>query len=181
MSRIGKKIIVIPDGIEVQAQSDKVLVKGKKTAFEQKLPTGVSVKVEGKTIAVHIADETDRQQRMVRGTIASLLQNMIEGITNGYVKKLEINGVGYKVALTGRKLVFNLGFSHPIDFPLPDGIDASVEKNIITISGADKQMVGQVAAEIRALKKPEPYKGKGIKYLDETLRRKAGKSAAATE
>ena len=139
------------------------------------------VKVEDNKLQVLMAENADGQLKMMWGTIASLIKNMVEGLSKGYEKNLEVNGVGFKVSLSGSKLNFALGFSHPVVFEIPKGIEAAVEKNTISIKGYDKQLVGQVASQIRALKKPEPYKGKGIKYVDEVIRRKAGKAAVGAE
>jgi large subunit ribosomal protein L6 len=124
-----------------------------------------------------VKNPEDKDDRSLWGLFRVLINNMVEGVVKGFEKKLEINGVGYKAAVTGRKLILNVGFTHPVEFVIPDQIEIKVEKNLVTIAGVDKQKVGQVAAEIRAIRKPEPYKGKGIKYLEEIIRRKAGKSA----
>ncbi len=177
MSRIGKKIIEVPNGVEVTIQIDKIIVKGPKGQLEQKIVPNVKVeRLEGQGIKVSVENPDDKKQRALWGLYGSLISNMVHGVVNGYEKKLEVNGVGYKVALSGRKLVLNLGFSHPVEFEIPEGIDCEVDKNVITIKGIDKQLVGQVAADIRKIKKPEPYKGKGIKYVDEIIHRKAGKA-----
>lgn len=180
MSRIGKQVIEIPKGVEIKVNGSLVSVKGPKGTLEHRLPETLKLAVEGSEARVSITDELDRQQRMSWGTHASIVLNMIEGVVNGYKKQLEINGVGYKVAQSGQKLTFQLGYTHPIVYELPKTITAEVDKNLITVSGIDKQLVGQVSAEIRALREPEPYKGKGIKYVDEVIRRKAGKAATAS-
>lgn len=179
MSRIGKQVIEIPKGVEIKVNGSAVSVKGPKGTLEHRLPETLKLTVEGAEARVSITDENDRQQLMSWGTNASILINMVEGVVNGYQKQLEINGVGYKVAQAGQKLTFQLGYTHPIVYELPKSVTAAIEKNVITITGIDKQLVGQVAAEIRALREPEPYKGKGIKYVDEVIRRKAGKAATA--
>ena len=181
MSRIGKQIIEIPNGVEVNVSGEVVSVKGSKGTLSQQLPPGLTVKVEDNKAQVLIAENADAHTKIMWGTIASLIKNMVEGLSKGYEKNLEVNGVGFKVALQGSKLNFALGFSHPVVFEIPKGIEVAVEKNKISIKGYDKQLVGQVAAQIRALKKPEPYKGKGIKYVDEVIRRKAGKAAVGAE
>lgn len=178
MSRIGKQIMEIPKGVEVNVQGLIVSVKGPKGTLQHKLHPELSAIVENNTVRVAVKDETNLEQRMNWGTHASIIDNMLAGVVSGYTKSLEINGVGYKVAQAGQKLTFQLGFTHPIVYEVPKSVTVAVEKNVVTISGADKQLVGQVAAEIRALRKPEPYKGKGIKYTDEVIRRKAGKAAA---
>jgi len=177
MSRIGKKTIEIPDKVEVKLSGDKVVVKGPKGELMQTIHPVVHVNIEGNAINISVDEPEEHKQRALWGLFRSLINNMVLGVTTGFEKKLEINGVGYKAAVSGRKLILNLGFSHPIDFELPAGIEAKVEKNIITLNGVDKQMIGEVAANIRKIRKPEPYKGKGIKYLEEVLRRKAGKTA----
>ncbi len=179
MSRIGKQVIEIPKGVELKVDGSVVTVKGAKGTLEHHLPETVKVTVDGNQARVTIVDENDRLQKMMWGTHTSIILNMVEGVVNGYKKQLEINGVGYKVAQSGAKLTFQLGYTHPSIYEVPKSINATIEKNVITITGADKQLVGQVAAEIRALREPEPYKGKGIKYVDEVIRRKAGKAATA--
>lgn len=179
MSRIGKQLIEIPNGVEVTAVDGVLKVKSSKGELTQSLPEVVTINIEGNQATVAIQDTSDHKQNALWGTFASHLKNMVTGLTDGFSKQLEVNGVGYKVALSGKKLTLNLGYSHPIDYQLPAGIDAEVEKNLITIKGIDKQQVGQVASQIRSFRKPEPYKGKGIKYVDEVIRRKAGKAAGS--
>lgn len=179
MSRIGKQIITIPSGVDVNVNGQHVTVKGPKGVLELDLAQGIGLNIEGTELTTTIANPDDQQLRMLWGTNASLVKNMIIGVSEGFKKELEVNGVGYKVAAQGNKLNLSLGFSHQIDFPLPKGVEAEVDKNKITISGIDKQAVGQVASQIRALRKPEPYKGKGIKYVEEVIRRKAGKAAGS--
>ena len=175
MSRIGKQPITIPSGVTITVDNDKVTVSGSKGSLEQFTMPGLNIKqAEGSLIVERANDE--RQNRSRHGLMRSLLNNMITGVSQGFEKKLEINGVGYRVQQQGADLKLNLGFSHDVIYHIPSGITAAVEQNTITISGIDKQQVGQVAAEIRALKKPEPYKGKGIKYADERILRKSGKS-----
>ena len=180
MSRIGKQLINIPDGVDVKIQDSLVMVKGPKGELTQEIPMEIGVEIEDKKIKIAPKKKTKNSQAFW-GLFRTLIFNMIKGVTEGYEKKLEIEGVGYKVALEGNKLVLNLGFSHPVEVKAPDKIEFKVEKNLITVSGIDKQLVGQVTADIRAKKKPEPYKGKGIHYLGEVIRRKAGKKAAGTE
>ncbi|NUM25026.1 MAG: 50S ribosomal protein L6 [Candidatus Buchananbacteria bacterium] len=178
MSRIGKQPITIPEGVEVKITNDLITVKGPKGQLTQTGNSLVKVEQKDNELLVTVNDPENKQQKSLWGLYQRLIANMVAGVTQGFSKKLEINGVGYKVALQGKHLNFQLGYSHPIDFPIPEGIEATVEKNVITISGSNKQLVGQTAADIRSLKKPEPYKGKGIKYSDEIIRRKAGKAAA---
>lgn len=181
MSRIGKQKITIPTGVDVKVEGDIITVKGPKGQLTQQLHNDVSVNIDNGIISVKVEKESDKQQRSLWGLFSSLIANMVIGVTEGYSKQLEINGVGFKAAIAGKKLTLNVGFSHPVDYEVPEGIDIKVEGNLITITGIDKQMVGEVAAQIRKVKKPEPYKGKGIKYIDEQIRRKAGKAAASKE
>ena len=175
MSRIGKLPITIPAGVTITVDNDKIVVTSSKGSLEQFTMPGIKVTVDGNTVIV--TRESDaREHRSKHGLMRTLVQNMVTGVTDGFKKQLEINGVGYRAALTGTSLKFNLGFSHDVIYQLPVGITATVEQNVITVSGINKQQVGQVAAEIRALKKPEPYKGKGIKYVTERIVRKSGKS-----
>ena len=176
MSRIGKLPIQIPSGVTITVD-DKglVTVVGPKGTLSQFGQPDVTVAIEGDTAVVTRAND-EQLARAGHGLMRALVQNMVTGVTKGFEKKLELNGVGFRVSGGGRQLDFALGFSHPVKYNAPEGIDLKVEKNLITVSGINKQMVGQVAAEIRALKKPEPYKGKGIKYVDEVILRKAGKT-----
>lgn len=178
MSRIGKKDIIIPNGVEVTITNDIVTVKGVKGELTQTLHPNVKVEKNENIINVTVKNPELKFDKSLWGLFGSLISNMIVGVTEGYEKKLEVNGVGFKVALSGNKLVLNVGFSHPVEFELPKGIEAKVEKNLITLNGIDKKLVGQVAADIRKIRKPEPYKGKGIKYEDEVIIRKVGKAAA---
>ena len=180
MSRIGKKIITVPNGVEVIIDKEKIVVKGPKGQLEQDIVPNVKIVKDEDGIKVLVNNPDDKKQRALWGLYGSLVTNMVNGVVNGYEKKLEVNGVGYKVSLSGRKLILNVGFSHPVEFEIPQGIDCEVEKNVITVKGIDKQLVGQVAADIRKIKKPEPYKGKGIKYVDEIIRRKAGKAVVGS-
>lgn len=179
MSRIGKQSITVPSGVEVAVRERDVSVKGPKGALTQSLHEHVSVSVDNGAIQITVADVDNKSDRALWGLFQRLVSNMVTGVTKGFEKKLELNGVGYKVAVSGTALNLSLGFSHPVVFQLPDGVSASVEKNVITLLGIDKQLVGETAARIRSLRKPEPYKGKGIKYIDEVIRRKAGKAAKA--
>lgn len=177
MSRIGKQPISIPAGVEIKINAGLVLVKGPKGELSEKLHPFVSLEKKDDQLLVAVIDPEDKKQRSLWGLFQRLINNLVIGVTRGFSKQLEINGIGYKAAAAGGNLVLNLGYSHPIEFKIPEGLEIKVEKNIITIAGADKQLVGQTAAEIRALRKPEPYKGKGIKYVGEVIRRKAGKTA----
>jgi len=179
MSRIGKKPINIPEKVEVKIDGEFIIIKGPKGELRQKIHPHVKITMEDKNILIKVRNPELKEDKALWGLFGSLIKNMIMGVTQGFEKKLEINGIGFKAALSGNKLQLNLGFSHPIDFNLPNGISALVDKNVITIGGPDKQLVGETAARIRALKKVEPYKGKGIKYLDEIIRKKAGKAAKA--
>ena len=181
MSRIGKKPITVPEKTEVKVEDNKVIVKGPKGQLEQLLPEKVIVEVNGSEVLVKVENESIKEQKALWGLFRSLVNNMIEGVVNGFSKQLEINGIGFKAVVSGKNLLLNVGFSHQVEYPIQEGIDIAVEKNLITVSGVDKQQVGQVAAEIRAIKKPEPYKGKGIKYIDEVIRRKAGKVVKGSE
>ena len=175
MSRIGKKPIDIPSGVTVEINENKVTVKGSKGSLEQIIHPATKVELVDNQLIVKIVNEDNFKEKALWGLTRSLLANMVTGVTAGFQKSLEINGVGFKAAVSGQVLVLNLGFSHPVNFEIPAGITISVEKNVISVAGIDRQRVGQISAEIRSLKKPEPYKGKGIKYSDEVIRRKAGK------
>lgn len=175
MSRIGKLPITIPSGVTITVDDAQITVAGSKGTLTQFTMPGITVKQEENQVLVTRIDDQP-MHRAKHGLMRSLINNMIQGVSQGFSKKLEINGVGYRVALQGNTLKMNLGFSHDVLFDLPQGINAEVQQNTVTISGIDKQQVGQVAAEIRALKKPEPYKGKGIKYEGERIIRKSGKS-----
>lgn len=176
MSRIGKKPIAIPDGVKVDVKDSEVTITGSKGSLKQSLPPDVTVKVEGYEIVVTSKNDT-RKARSFQGLARAIFNNMVVGVSQGVERTLEINGLGYKAEVEGNMLVLNVGYSHPVKFQLPEGIDAKVEKNtLLTIKGIDKQLVGQVAADIRSIRKPEPYKGKGIKYIDEHIKKKAGKT-----
>jgi large subunit ribosomal protein L6 len=176
MSRVGRKLISVPQGVQVTLKDQKIFVKGPKGEQSVPLPTSLSVAITAKEVSVTRATD-DRGDRSLHGLIRNEIYNAVVGTTQGYEKILEITGVGYKAAVTGRNITLTLGFSHPIIFELPKGVDASVEKNtVLSIRGTDKYLVGQVASKIRAYRKPEPYKGKGIKYKDEQIIRKEGKS-----
>lgn len=178
MSRLGKLAIKIPSGTEVKIEGKSVKVKGPKGELKTNLLKEVKVEIVDGEILVKVSNPENKKEKSLWGLFRALINNMVVGVNEGYQKKLDVKGVGYKMAVAGDKINFNLGFSHPIEFPLPKGISASVEANSLTIMGADKQLVGEVSAQIRKLREPEPYKGKGIKYSDEVIRRKAGKAAA---
>jgi large subunit ribosomal protein L6 len=181
MSRIGRKPVAIPSGVTVEIQGNKVLVKGPKGDLSYAFLPEVGVKVEGSAVMVERKDDTNAG-RARHGLTRSLIANMVDGVSKGYEKQMEIIGVGYKAAIKGRTLELQLGFSHPVNFPIPKGIEIGQDeknKNIIKISGVDKQLVGQVCSDIRSYRPPEPYKGKGIRYVGENVRRKVGKAAAA--
>lgn len=179
MSRIGKKPILIPKGVEVKADKFLVTVKGPKGELNLKIHPHVTITVSADQVTIAVLDPKLKDDKALWGLFGSLIKNMVLGVTSGFGKKLEINGVGFRAQASGDKINLNLGFSHPVEFVLPKGIKAEIEKNVISLSGIDKQLVGETAAQIRALKLPEPYKGKGIKYSDEIIRKKAGKAAKA--
>jgi large subunit ribosomal protein L6 len=175
MSRVGKLPIQIPSGVTITVDPDTITVTGPKGTLTQFTMPGITVKQqESQIIVTRVNDEP--KIRAKHGLMRALVNNMVTGVSQGFEKKLELTGVGFRVALAGNGLKFNIGFSHEVNYPLPAGITAKTEQNIITVSGISRQQVGQVAAEIRALKKPEPYKGKGIKYVGERILRKSGKS-----
>jgi len=178
MSRIGKKLITIPDGVEVKIEQNLVKIKGSKGELKLEIHPLVKVAIKDKEIVLDVANHDDKNEKSLWGLFNRLINNMVIGVTKGFEKKLEVVGVGFRVALQGQKLVLNLGFSHQVEFVLPQGITGSVEKNIITLNGIDKYLIGETAAQIRRLKKPEPYKGKGIRYFGEVVKKKVGKAAA---
>lgn len=178
MSRIGKKVRKIPQGVTVDIKGDELVVKGPKGELRQKLHPRITVSSADGQVTVSVVNEENTKDNALWGTFSSIIENMLEGVTNGFKKQLEINGVGYKASLKGANLMLEVGYSHPVELKPVAGIKFEVEKNVITVSGIDKQAVGEMAAQIRSTKKVEPYKGKGIKYLDEVVRRKAGKTAA---
>ncbi len=175
MSRIGKQPIPIPTGVSIQIEPDAITVTGPKGTLSQFTMAGVNVKQDDGALMIGAASD-DAKVRAKQGLMRSLINNMVIGVTEGFMKQLELNGVGYRVNLSGTDLKLNLGFSHEVKYQVPQGVTATVDQNIIAIGGISKQQVGQVASEIRALKKPEPYKGKGIKYVGEHIIRKSGKS-----
>jgi len=177
MSKIGKKPIEIPPGVEIKVEGRRVSAKGPKGELTREVGSNFDLDV-GERFLKLTPKTINRKTRALWGLERSLVANMVQGVSRGFEKKLEIEGIGFKAALSGRDLMLNIGFSHPVRFTPPQDIKISVDKNLIIVSGADKALVGQVTASIRALKKPEPYKGKGIHYLGEKIRRKAGKKLA---
>ena len=177
MSRVGKKPVTVLDGIDVSL--DGTVLVAKKGKLEKKLETHgrVTVSIDGAEVTFGKAGDS-KESAAFWGTYRALFANIIEGLDKGFAKSLEINGVGYRAAVQGKVLNLQLGFSHDVNYPIPEGVEITVEKNLIHIKGADKQTIGQVAAEIRSFRPPEPYKGKGVKYTDEVIIRKAGKSAS---
>ena len=175
MSRIGKMPIAIPAGVEVKLDGNTVSVKGPKGELTRTVHPNMKVEVNGAEVTVTRPND-NKENRSLHGLTRSLIANMVKGVTDGFTKELEVNGVGYRASVEGNKLVLNVGYSHPVEMPLPDGIKAEVNDKKITISGIDNQKVGQFAAEVREKRPPEPYKGKGIKYMDEHIRRKEGKA-----
>ncbi len=175
MSRIGKLPVKIPTGVTVEVGQDTITVNGPKGSLNQFTLPGIKVKQDNDNLIIE-RDSDDRLLKSGHGLMRSLLNNLIVGVSEGFTKKLEVNGVGYRVNLQGQVLKLSVGLSHDVTYNIPTGVNVVIEQNIITISGIDKQQVGQVAAEIRAIKKPEPYKGKGIKYENERIIRKSGKS-----
>jgi large subunit ribosomal protein L6 len=177
MSRLGKLPIILAPSTQVTQTGDLLNFKGPKGQLSLKLPANMGMKIENNELFITPHDKAVKNSSAVWGLTWSLVKNAVQGVTIGFVKKLEINGVGYRAAVSGSQLNMSLGFSHPIEFKLPAGITASVAANVITLEGIDNCLLGEVAAKIRKIRKPEPYKGKGIKYSDEIIRRKAGKSA----
>lgn len=176
MSRVGKKVINIPPKTTIQYKDRELVVKGEKGTLTRTIHPDVDLTIADDTITV-VIDQEDRKTRSLQGLTRSLVANMVDGVSKGFERTLEINGIGYRAEMKGKSLVLNLGFSHPVDFALPDGISATVDKNnVVKLSGIDKEQLGQTAASIRKLRKPEPYKGKGIKYAEEYIQRKAGKT-----
>ncbi len=179
MSRIGKLPVLIPSGVKVVIDTGSVRLEGPKGKLQTSIPMGVNVKVEGNV--VHVArDGDERKVRSLHGLTRKLIANMAQGVSQGFTRVLDINGVGYRAEVKGQEIHMTLGYSHPVVFSLPQGVTASVERQIIiTLSGADRQLLGEMAAKIRDLRPPEPYKGKGIKYREEIIRRKAGKAVGS--
>ncbi|MBU0612995.1 50S ribosomal protein L6 [Patescibacteria group bacterium] len=181
MSRIGKQPINLPDGVTFSIENNEVTIKGPKGELTQEVDSRVKVEQKENEIVATVKNPENKTDKAYWGLFRMLIANMVKGVTEGFEKQLEVNGVGFKTELKGKKLILHVGFSHPVEYNFPESIEGKVEKNVITVSGIDKQKVGQTAAEIRAIKKPEPYKGKGIKYIDEQIRRKAGKVVKSAE
>lgn len=176
MSRVGKKPIPIPEKTKVKYDQGMVIVQGKNGILTQEVHPAVDIKIDGNQINVSVV-KNDRKSRALQGLTRSLVNNMVIGVSQGFERVLEINGIGYRAESKGKSILFSLGYSHPIDFELPAGVTATVEKNnVVKLSGIDKHLLGQTAARIRQLRCPEPYKGKGIKYAEEHIQRKAGKT-----
>lgn len=178
MSRIGKQIITIPAGTDVSVAGDTITVKGKGATLTRTIHPAVKVAIENGVVSVNPANSS-RIAKALWGTYAAHVKNMLKGVNEPFVKKLQIEGIGYRGEVTGKSIKLQVGFSHPVIVQIPDGLTVAIEKNIVTISGADKDSVGQFAASVREIKKPEPYKGKGIRYEGEVIRMKQGKKAAA--
>ena len=179
MSRIGKKPIAVPQGVKIALEGTTVRAEGPKGKLSQSIPSALSVSMDSNVLTVARSSD-HRNVRALHGLTRSLLANMVHGVKDGFERKLEIVGIGYRCQLQGKALQLALGYSHPVIFPLPEGIQAEVDRQVsITLRGADKALLGQTAAKLRALRKPDPYKGKGIKYADEHIRRKVGKKAGA--
>jgi len=179
VSRIGKLPVTIPTGVKVAIDSNALRLEGPKGKLQTEIPAGVDVKVEGNVLRVERQAE-DRKVRALHGLTRKLIANMTQGVSQGFTRVLDINGVGYRAEVKGHEIHMTLGYSHPVVFPLPVGITAAVERQvIITLSGADRQVLGETAAKIRSLRPPEPYKGKGIKYREEVIKRKAGKAVGS--
>jgi large subunit ribosomal protein L6 len=177
VSRVGKAPIVIPKGVDVKSDGNAVRVKGPKGELTTRVPLGLTVSIENGVVRFSRSSE-EPQQRAFHGLLRSLVANSVEGVTKGFSKDLEIVGVGYKAEVRGKSVIFSLGYSHPVNFPIPEGISVNLDAKAgkLTVSGADRQKVGQTAAEIRKLRVPDPYKAKGIKYAEEVIRRKVGKA-----
>jgi len=178
MSRVGRKPVLIPKGVNVSVNNGLVAVKGPKGELKKNVPQGVDVKASAGELVVTRADDT-RANRAKHGMMRALVANMVKGVSEGFERRLEINGVGYRAEVSGQKLTMALGFSHPVNFELPKGISAKVDKNIVILMGIDREMLGETASKIREIRPPEPYKGKGIKYVEEHIKRKVGKTGAA--
>jgi large subunit ribosomal protein L6 len=179
MSRIGKKPVPIPQGVKVQVADGTVRAEGPKGKLSQPVPAPLAAKVEGNVLVI-VRPDDERKIRALHGLTRALMANMVSGVKDGFERKLEIIGIGYRAQMQGKAIQLALGFSHPVIFPLPDGITAEIDKQTaITLRGADKALLGQTAAKLRALRKPDPYKGKGIRYLGEYVRKKVGKKAGA--
>lgn len=178
MSRVGKLPIELPEKVSLKITNKVVVVTGPKGELSRKLPAGIEVETKDSQVSV-ITKRNDKKSKALHGTYRALIANMVKGVTDGWTKKLELVGIGYRAEMAGKTLVLNVGYSHPVEIKSPEGITISTEKTVVTVEGSDKETVGQVAAIIRKVRPPEPYKGKGIKYQDEVIRRKPGKAAKA--
>ncbi|MCW8800804.1 MAG: 50S ribosomal protein L6 [Desulfobacter sp.] len=177
MSRIGKKPVQLPDKVQITLDGDTINVKGPKGSLDRKLHPAVNIEIDNQVLSVS-TDTSDKKKVALQGLFRSLIFNMVHGVTQGYEKKLVLSGIGYRAETKGKNLVLSVGYSNPVDFALPDGVTAAVDKNVeVTLTSIDKELLGQAAANIRAIRPPEPYKGKGIMYADERIIRKAGKTA----
>jgi len=177
MSRIGRKVLPLPKGVTLAQKEGSVSVKGPKGELTKAVPTGVTIKAEADKITVLRVDD-ERQNRARHGLMRAHLANMVKGVTDGWTRELEINGVGYRAEVAGDTINMALGYSHPVVFKLPKGVTAKVDKNKVTLASADRDLVGQIAAKLRELRPPEPYKGKGVKYAEEVIKKKVGKAGA---
>lgn len=177
MSRIGRRRVQIPSGVTVTERDGNIEVKGPKGTLQERLPDRTRLAIEGSEVTVHRADDA-RPTRALHGLARALLANMVTGVTEGFVRELEIVGVGYRASVSGKTLTLSLGFSHPVELAIPEGLNVSVQENRIRIEGTDRARVGQFASDVRELRPPEPYKGKGVRYADERVRRKVGKAGA---
>ena len=179
MSRIGRKVLPLPKGVTLAQKEGSVSVKGPKGELTKAVPTGVTIKAEADKITVLRVDD-ERQNRARHGLMRAHLANMVKGVTDGWTRELEINGVGYRAEVAGDTINMALGYSHPVVFKLPKGVTAKVDKNKVTLASADRDLVGQIAAKLRELRPPEPYKGKGVKYAEEVIKKKIGKAGATS-
>ena len=177
MSRIGRKVLPLPKGVTLAQKAGAVSVKGPKGELSKPVPVGITVKTEGDKVTVLRADDT-RENRAKHGLVRAHLANMVKGVTDGWTRELEINGVGYRAEVAGDTMTMALGYSHPVVFKLPKGVTAKVDKNRVSLTSADRDLVGQTAAKVRELRPPEPYKGKGVKYVEEVIKKKVGKAGA---
>jgi large subunit ribosomal protein L6 len=177
MSRIGRKPLNLPKGVTLSQKEGKYAVKGPKGELARPLPSGVTIEVAGEKIVVKRADDSP-ENRAKHGLVRAHLANMVKGVTDGWTRELEINGVGYRAEVSGDTLTMALGYSHPVVFKLPKGVAAKVDKNRVVLTSSDKDILGQTAAKVRELRPPEPYKGKGVKYAEEVIKKKVGKAAA---
>jgi large subunit ribosomal protein L6 len=176
MSRVGKKAIELPKGVTAQVTGSRITVKGPKGTLHKDIHPAIKVAVAGSSVACTRSSE-EVSARAAHGLMRALIANMAHGVSSGFERRLEINGVGYRAEVSGKKLVLQLGFSHPVEYALPEGVAAALDKNVVVLSGIDKEALGRAAAKVRSFRPPEPYKGKGVKYLEETILRKEGKAA----